>query len=87
MRHPDYNCVSHGLPQTTCTTHDVRRHALLSLASYNIRQAAEAKLAEANRMIDESLLVATKSQQENKALQEDVSVWFGVRSACLSLAA
>ena len=33
---------------------------------------AEAKLAEANKMIDDSLLVATKRQQENKALQEEV---------------
>ncbi|KXZ54203.1 hypothetical protein GPECTOR_5g297 [Gonium pectorale] len=37
------------------------------------RKAAEAKLAEANKMVDDSLLVATKSQQENKALQEEVA--------------
>lgn len=35
--------------------------------------AAEAKLAEANKMIDDSLLVATKRQQENKALQEEIA--------------
>ncbi|GIL59068.1 hypothetical protein Vafri_14027 [Volvox africanus] len=37
------------------------------------REVAETKLAAANKMIDDSLLAATKHQQENKALQEEVA--------------
>ncbi|GLC55994.1 hypothetical protein PLESTB_001052900 [Pleodorina starrii] len=43
------------------------------VAANAARQAAESKLAEANKMVDESLLVATKHQQENKALQDEVA--------------
>ncbi|GFR47585.1 hypothetical protein Agub_g9317 [Astrephomene gubernaculifera] len=44
-----------------------------SAAAIAARQAAEAKLADANKMIDDSLLVATKHQQENTVLQEEVA--------------
>ncbi|GLI62410.1 hypothetical protein VaNZ11_005030 [Volvox africanus] len=37
------------------------------------REVAETKLAAANKMIDDSLLAATKHQQENKALREEVA--------------
>jgi hypothetical protein len=35
-------------------------------------QAAEAKLAEANKLIDDSVMMATKHKQENRALQDEV---------------
>jgi hypothetical protein len=45
---------------------------------------AKNKVAEANRMVDESMMVALKNQQEKKALQEEVregkqSLIFGSR--------
>ncbi|GIL91295.1 hypothetical protein Vretimale_9986 [Volvox reticuliferus] len=50
-----------------------RKMAAEHAAANAAREAAETKLAAANKMIDDSLLAATKQQQENKTLQEEIA--------------
>lgn len=38
----------------------------------HMEEEAKTKLAEANRMVDESMLLAVKNQQEKRSLQEQV---------------
>lgn len=44
---------------------------------------AKAKLAEAERMVDESMMAAVKQQQERKALQDEVTQSPGMHHALL----
>ena len=41
------------------------------------KAAADARMAEANKLVDDSIIKSIKQSQQTKALQEEVRVWHG----------
>lgn len=71
------------MPACLCSNLEARERELASREAelHAVKSKAEARMAEANRMVDESLLVATKNQQEKKVLVDEVSQ--GCPAPCL----